>query len=57
MSFKRDVIIANSRVSREKFFSLKIPVSDVLVAFLIFLTHKLLRNTVVLLIYGCGNRY
>lgn len=51
--FKRDVIIDNSKVSREKLFSLKIPVSDVLIDFLIFLPHKLLRKVtvVVLLIY------
>lgn len=36
--FKRGVIIVNPRVSREKSFSLKIPVSNVLVGFLIFLT-------------------
>lgn len=51
--FKRDVIIDNFKVSREKLFSLKIPVSDMLVDFLIFMPHKFLRKVtvVVLLIY------
>lgn len=57
--FKRGMIIVNSKVSREKLFSLRIPGSDVLVGFLIFLTHKLLRKVtvVMLLIYRYGNRY
>lgn len=59
MLSKRGRIIVNSKVSREKLFSLRIPVSDVLVGFLIFLTHKLLRKVTVVmfLIYRYGNRY
>lgn len=57
--FKRDPVIVNSRACMEKGFSLRIPVSDVLIGFLIFLIQKLWRNitVVVLLIYTCGNMY